>query len=1137
MNSQSKQLIRLFFVGIITCLFIASFSHSPIQTTYAQSASIDELRARVTEIGAYQFTADVEQTLIPRPVPSMIGKTNERLDMRIDGDVTLPDEAYLQIRLEGAGLNVPPLGIEQNGSDAFLLKDGERIQVENPAGLASPTADYLSYLAAAENLQQINPETVPAPEGFTRYVFDINGRQYAAYLQKQLQDNQPNDTPPQTSISISPALQKMNGRGELWLDANGLPRRQIIDLDIPALTSEYDARTHMVVDFAFGDTAATPLPDQLAPQSVETTADTPVPTTPQSPIPNLQSPISPTDFVIDIVLLLAASLLAAALIVGRRRRNLYTGVAISVVFIMVASPLFQVMGLSHFYSQQTHAQTLPTVPEALGVAPAEKTEMTQETRPFTKVSTPGTAATTATQCGTGDASLDSDNDGLDDFSETCLGTDPYYADTDRDLITDTLEIGGFQFNNLTWYSDPLQADSNQDGLADLFEWPAPIGAAPEWDPDNDNIPNLWDEDNDGDGVADNLDLSPFSVSVYSDTFAISTQRGDTYDGYQYIQVQFQPEDETHLRFSTNALDWPYDEEGQITDLDDSTDDLSLIPMLRITTNQEPDPSLASDYGITVLDNDDGTFDLYVPATYMGDGGKITAMEAKVAYESAALDAIEWQDIRFIWVAQMTIDQMVSGSGMSSETTPIHIYEEDSFRLTGWLVTKSSDFENAVLATPNTPEDDRTLFNLLFGLSSTFLSNQTPDIQTIGSRFSNPNTDPVLTWGVPAADVAISYTNTPLEHTDAGWLDLIARTGNLLTANGYATDGRMASVIIAMEQVSGSASMDDVTYTNGNNFDINLSGISLNTQRTLMLDTLTYTSDGWASMTEDEMLTAVINRYPDLTTILADLHLNYPDLSDVDLYEMLALFYASWSVGQSRTLSIDGVQTADDNTPDLEVYNAIYHPTETDLPGYLIEAANIGDSGSGLVIGNDLFSTWSYISEEEGDFVPPAFLSSIFALGQLTFNTDSNSVVITAGTRVAFAGAAIINIAFATYQIGSFLLKSGTSWANWFPRTAGGIGFSVVTTVISLAMIWISFAFTTDFSNQFAVREALVYAIVATIMVIAIAIISYTVVGSILVAIFYITDIILYFATDGDVQLYNTVIQSISDFFYSADQLV
>ncbi|MCP4287425.1 MAG: hypothetical protein GY792_23800, partial [Gammaproteobacteria bacterium] len=47
----------------------------------------------------------------------------------------------------------------------------------------------------------------------------------------------------------------------------------------------------------------------------------------------------------------------------------------------------------------------------------------------------------------------------------------------------------------------------------------------------------------------------------------------------------------------------------------------------------------------------------------------------------------------------------------------------------------------------------------------------------------------------------------------------------------------------------------------------------------------------------------------------------------------------------------------------------------------------------------------------------------------------------------------------------------------------------------------------------------------------------TVVGSILVAIFYITDIILYFATDGDVQLYNTVIQSISDFFYSADQLV
>jgi hypothetical protein len=102
---------------------------------------------RAQRAGGYTFVADVEQILIPRPVPSMIGRADQRIDMRLQGEVTLPDYARLTLRFEGAGSSDAPFEIVQDGADSYLVKDGDRVPVEYPAGLASPTADYLGYLA------------------------------------------------------------------------------------------------------------------------------------------------------------------------------------------------------------------------------------------------------------------------------------------------------------------------------------------------------------------------------------------------------------------------------------------------------------------------------------------------------------------------------------------------------------------------------------------------------------------------------------------------------------------------------------------------------------------------------------------------------------------------------------------------------------------------------------------------------------------------------------------------------------------------------------------------------------------------------------------------------------------------------
>jgi hypothetical protein len=125
----------------------------------------------------------------------------------------------MELRFEGGGFDAPPLALVRDGAETYLLKDGERIPVENPAGLASPTTDYLSYLAAAENVQQL-----PSPDfgggagggGFTRYAYDINGSRFAEHVREQVEaqfgeSEQP--LPPGVELSPSPLLQRMSGRG------------------------------------------------------------------------------------------------------------------------------------------------------------------------------------------------------------------------------------------------------------------------------------------------------------------------------------------------------------------------------------------------------------------------------------------------------------------------------------------------------------------------------------------------------------------------------------------------------------------------------------------------------------------------------------------------------------------------------------------------------------------------------------------------------------------------------------------------------------------------------------------------------------------------------------------------------------
>ncbi|MEZ4591407.1 MAG: hypothetical protein R3D55_09735 [Chloroflexota bacterium] len=69
----------------------------------------------------------------------------------------------------------------------------------------------------------------PDQPQLTIYEYDIDGAKFAEYalpvIRRQLSPEQQ-----MSPIVLPPAMQQMTGHGELWVDADGYPQRQILDI-------------------------------------------------------------------------------------------------------------------------------------------------------------------------------------------------------------------------------------------------------------------------------------------------------------------------------------------------------------------------------------------------------------------------------------------------------------------------------------------------------------------------------------------------------------------------------------------------------------------------------------------------------------------------------------------------------------------------------------------------------------------------------------------------------------------------------------------------------------------------------------------------------------------------------------------
>jgi hypothetical protein len=555
----------------------------------AASSPLHQAWSHAQRLGAYRFDAEIDMTLRPQARLENVGLSSTRRQFKLAGKIDRSAQAVdLQLRPADGGSALLELHSAE-GLTRSRVGDGDWKTEATPLEALAPGGDLMAYLVAARNIRSAQPAG-HAGDGLTRYQFDIDGPAFAALMREQLGASlgRVKGLPPGVQLDMTSAYLAMTGSGEVWLDAAGLPQRQVIRISLPD-----DARGQLVESTLSARFFDFPPPSPLA--------------RPARWVPQFDWQTHSANLALFAVLLTMLAALARA----PRSRPAYTALVLLTVGATILTPLLQADQLSAFAAERDlAAQQFAAQPPLSTPRPAFDPQRAPLAAPAAPPAAPdssdgdadGLSDAQELALGTTATITDTDGDSLMDGIEVLeLGTRPDGWDSDGDGLGDGLEVKGFSSaDGRSWYLDPFNPDSNGDGRDDLSEC---VGATFCPDSDGDGAPDAFDDDNDGDGVPDRLDSSPLEalgggrapggglLPLDGGGFALDLQG---YAPGKPILVDFtlRPANPGQLWYNGNVLDWPADDrKGQIQRVHDTTfgtsgnaadGDMRLVPMLEIS---------------------------------------------------------------------------------------------------------------------------------------------------------------------------------------------------------------------------------------------------------------------------------------------------------------------------------------------------------------------------------------------------------------------------------------------------------------------------------------------------------------------------------------------------------------------------
>ncbi|MEZ4862420.1 MAG: LamG-like jellyroll fold domain-containing protein [Caldilineaceae bacterium] len=792
---SSRRRLALFMgLALLVVSSLGAYWWPHITSAATRLAASDPVTAaweKAKAAGSYHFTSDVLQETIPVATITNVGRTSRTDALHMEGQNDLRNQ-MLELTLWNQGGSVlnaaSGVSLRSEKGKSFTRRGNEAWQeTDNQMDAFAPQGDFLGYLAAIRN---VSPGVAETRNGihFTRYTFDLDGPAFANYMHEQLTAamRAKGELPPGVQLDPPAYYRSMTGSGELWVGANGLPLRQILNLRFPEQNDER-VEASMTVDFAnYGVEQSTLLTLLRTGQWQGAWLVLP------NRLPDLTG----------LWLGMAFSVAALLVIRYRRARTVQTAIVTAVIVSQIVGPVLSTVSQARFFDNyrakaaaqeekqaadqnqrelQTAIQSGPEFnPHQNRLASVTSGQSSVDSGQWeSMLQSPISSLQAAPAAQVTDPGTDTDGDGLTDFTEVRIGTSEVISDTDDDGLPDNLEVNGFTMGGQTWYTNPDVTDSNNDGQSDIAEWGIDSStglpqAAPR-DTDGDSLPDLFDPDNDNDGVPDRVDAAPFTKGAvtYSEANPLQlTIDNLTPEKPTFVEFQIRPQDPQNLWFAYNVLDWPQDSDGQVRDVDgktyadvattqgrtpdasDANGDMKLVPMLeiRIPTASANLPTQAelTPYNISVNDftADGATKVAYVPLTIVTDPltGERVAFSGQMRYKPTGSWAVP-HSVRLAWVVQGLNDLPcdptaadAAAQGCQSDgyihnyPSVLHSYYDD-WTLSGLGVREDNGASMGILyEDPNVDpdkKDEAPLWALTDALSEHFLKPR--DANTDGVR--------------------------------------------------------------------------------------------------------------------------------------------------------------------------------------------------------------------------------------------------------------------------------------------------------------------------------------------------------------------------------------------------------------------
>ena len=180
----------------------------------------------------YHFQTDIIERQIPAATLNNIGRQGKQRAYRIEGTVN-PIEQRIDLTLFDSNGPATQLRIDK-GQTYVHIDSGEWKALDNN-GQDGPFTSALAYLHAARAVKILGSER-QGDTTLAHYQFELDGQRYAEYIRdetRRWREQQDRPLPPGLTYDPPAQLRGMTGRGEVWVQPDGLPTRQIIDAELP----------------------------------------------------------------------------------------------------------------------------------------------------------------------------------------------------------------------------------------------------------------------------------------------------------------------------------------------------------------------------------------------------------------------------------------------------------------------------------------------------------------------------------------------------------------------------------------------------------------------------------------------------------------------------------------------------------------------------------------------------------------------------------------------------------------------------------------------------------------------------------------------------------------------------------------